>query len=214
MKTEIETTAEIPDRRAKLLEAALAVFSEKGVANAKIGTIVERAEASVGSLYHHFGTKEGLAAELFVQGLDQYWTQLKSNLRNAKSGRDVVSQLITSHIQWIMNNQDMARFLFGRRQAVSPEHEAKVRTVTGAHFKGLMAILQPHFRSGEFRQLPMELYAPVLMGPVQEMSRAYLSGRSKTDPSGLIDELVEVAYRGIATHPVALTSPDKGVKNV
>jgi AcrR family transcriptional regulator len=45
-----------------LLDAARAVFTEQGFADASIADVVERAGSSVGSLYHHFGGK----AELFI----------------------------------------------------------------------------------------------------------------------------------------------------
>ena len=45
-----------------LLDAARAVFTGQGFADASIADVVERAGSSVGSLYHHFGGK----AELFI----------------------------------------------------------------------------------------------------------------------------------------------------
>jgi len=45
-----------------LLDAARAVFTEQGFAEASIADVVERAGSSVGSLYHHFGGK----SELFI----------------------------------------------------------------------------------------------------------------------------------------------------
>jgi AcrR family transcriptional regulator len=45
-----------------LLDAARAVFTGQGFADASIADVVERAGSSVGSLYHHFGGK----SELFI----------------------------------------------------------------------------------------------------------------------------------------------------
>ena len=45
-----------------LLDAARAVFTGEGFADASIADVVERAGSSVGSLYHHFGGK----SELFI----------------------------------------------------------------------------------------------------------------------------------------------------
>lgn len=51
--------------RAGLLEAARAVFTASGFAEASIADVVARAGASVGSLYHHFGGKAELYLALF-----------------------------------------------------------------------------------------------------------------------------------------------------
>ena len=48
--------------RRVLLDAAREVFTERGFADAGVAEVVERAGASVGSLYHHFGGK----SELFL----------------------------------------------------------------------------------------------------------------------------------------------------
>lgn len=50
------------DTRRQVLAAALEVFLEKGYSQAGISDVVERADSSVGSVYHHFGGK----AELFT----------------------------------------------------------------------------------------------------------------------------------------------------
>jgi AcrR family transcriptional regulator len=54
--------------RRALLDAALEVFTEQGYANASIAEVVRRADASVGSLYHHFGGK----VHLFLAIWDEY----------------------------------------------------------------------------------------------------------------------------------------------
>lgn len=50
------------------LEAARTVFGERGFAEASVAEVVERAGASVGSLYHHFGGK----SELFLAVWDDH----------------------------------------------------------------------------------------------------------------------------------------------
>jgi len=50
-----------------LLDAARAVFAEQGFASASIADVVERADSSVGSLYHHFGGKSELFLALWQE---------------------------------------------------------------------------------------------------------------------------------------------------
>ena len=53
--------------RRALLDAARAVFTEQGFADASIAEVVERAGSSVGSLYHHFGGKSELFLTLWQE---------------------------------------------------------------------------------------------------------------------------------------------------
>jgi AcrR family transcriptional regulator len=56
------------ETREVLLNAAREVFCERGFADASVAGVVERANSSVGSLYHHFGGK----AELFLALWEQH----------------------------------------------------------------------------------------------------------------------------------------------
>jgi AcrR family transcriptional regulator len=205
---QIDDTADLApqtDRKSVILAAALAVFSEKGIEEATIEDIRQRSQASVGSIYHHFGTKEGIAAALFSQGLDDYWTQLIARAQGKPNAEETIHDLIAAHIGWVTSKPDLARFLFSRRQAVSPAYEQAIRQRTADHFKALFALLKPWFKQGALRRLSADLYAPLLMGPAQEFSRQWLSGRIQLDPRIAAKELSLAAWRSIATDPNSST---------
>lgn len=187
------------DRKSAILTAALAVFSEHGIEAATIDDIRQRSGASVGSIYHHFGNKEGLAAALFAQGLDDYWTRLIAAIAAAPDARLAIHAMLDTHVGWIVAKPDLARFLFARRQAVSQAHEDSIRQLTNQRFKQLFELFKPWFQQGLFRRLPSELYAPLLLGPAQELSRHWLGGRLAFDPRQAIEELSGAAWRSIAT---------------
>lgn len=200
--TATATSAPGIDRKEAILAAALAVFSKKGVDAATIDDIRRHSNASVGSIYHHFGTKEAIAATLFMQGLDNYWKQLIAAVQAAPTAERAIHGLIEANIEWIVAHPDLARFMFSRRQAVSAVHEQAVRECTAGHFKGMLAALKPWFAQGILRRLPHELYSPLLMSPSQELVRSWLGGRGKLDPRTAIDELSRAAWLSLACDPV------------
>lgn len=86
--------------RAALLTAAGAVFAASGYADASVDEIVEQAGTSVGTLYHHFGSK----ADLFVRLYLDY--QSRQHHRSARAFRSAVSDGMSD---------PMALFLAGTR---------------------------------------------------------------------------------------------------
>ncbi len=194
------------DRKTTILAAALAVFTEKGIEATTIDDIRQRSGASVGSIYHHFGTKESIAAALFAQGLDDYWARLIARTRTAHTAEQAIHVLLETHIGWIVDQPDLARFLFSRRQAVSPAHEDNIRKLTGNHFKVLFEMYKPWFKQGILRHLPFDLYGPLLMGPAQELARLWLSGRTSIDLRAAVDELSRAAWLSLATDAGRATS--------
>lgn len=204
---ELDTNSSPPplDRKSAILAAALAVFSEKGIEASTIDDIRQKSQSSVGSIYHHFGTKENIAAALFLQGLDDYWTRLIANASAQDTAEQLIHSLLETHIIWVKSNPDLARFLFARRQAVTAQHEATVKQFTNERFRTLLALFKPWFKQGVLRKLPAELYIPILMGPAHEFSRQWLSGRTQLEPLAVIEELSRAAWRSLATDNQELT---------
>lgn len=65
-ETEIRTTSE--QTRTRLLDAARDVFSQHGFQGATVREICRRAEANVAAVNYHFGSKDGLLAEVLNFG--------------------------------------------------------------------------------------------------------------------------------------------------
>lgn len=71
--------------RVALLAAAREVFVSKGFAEAGVTDVVARADASVGSLYHHFSGKADLYRTLFEEFQARQWQRTKYAAREARN---------------------------------------------------------------------------------------------------------------------------------
>ncbi|MDF2704706.1 MAG: TetR family transcriptional regulator [Nonomuraea muscovyensis] len=71
--------------RAALLQAAREVFVSKGFAEAGVTDVVGRADASVGSLYHHFSGKADLYLTLFEEFQAKQGRRTKQAVREARA---------------------------------------------------------------------------------------------------------------------------------
>jgi len=185
-------------RREEILQAALACFLEHGVDATTIEQIRDRSGASIGSLYHHFGNKERIAATLYLQGLRDFGESLLARLSAASDARAGVAAMVDSFIDWVLANPDWARFLFtARGQAVRGDVEEELKQANRAQAHALRAWLEPHIASGAIRRLPLELYRPLISGPVQDYTRAWLAGRVTSPPERFREEFVAAAWRAV-----------------
>ena len=69
----------LPERRQALLDAARAVFLERGFANATIDAVVERAGGSKATVYELFENKEGLFAALVAECAEELANLIKDH---------------------------------------------------------------------------------------------------------------------------------------
>ncbi len=101
--------------RQLLLDAARAVFAEKGLDLARIDEITDRADVGKGTFYYHFKNKEGLIREL-VQGLLR---ELIAEIDLRVSGKNTLAELLDTliqvHIEFFSNRwEDFVLFFQSR----------------------------------------------------------------------------------------------------
>src|SRR3954470_6176598 len=84
--------AEARDGRQALLDAALAVFAERGYRDASVDEIAERAGYSKGALYWHFSSKDDLFFALLEERIDRPWRETIDLLEFADPGRDMAPE--------------------------------------------------------------------------------------------------------------------------
>lgn len=176
-------------RRQAILDAALAVFLEHGVAAASMEEIRDRSGASIGSIYHHFDGKEGIAAALYNRALAGYQEGLLEVLRGASDTQAGIEGAVRHHLGWVTANPDRARYLLAERRASREQNRR--------FFARVNEWLAPRLRSGELRDVtPTVLYA-LWIGPSQELARHWLQGRVRRSPLADADVLASAAWNAL-----------------
>jgi AcrR family transcriptional regulator len=187
-------TAPATPRREAILEAALAEFNANGVAGASIEEIRRRSGASVGSIYHHFGGKEGIAEALYLEGLRDYQDGFLAALIGSASTRDGIKAGVLQHLSWIVSNRERARFLFLGRAASERSLAELNRRFLGAVTKWIA----PAVKCGELRDLTPELLTALWIGPSQELARLWLAGRTKSPLMDAAPVLADAAWKSLS----------------
>ena len=182
-------------RRDEILSAALAAFVEKGFAAATIEDVRRASGASTGSIYHHFGGKEGLAAALYVEGLADYQRGFVERLRGARDPESAVKGLVRHHLRWVEANPELASFLLGRRETeVLAATAEPMRELNRAFLAEVTELLGPWLESAALKRLPLDVLDAVLLGPCHEYTRHWLAGRTKTPIRTAERALAEAAW--------------------
>ncbi len=162
-------------RRRQILDAALELFLKAGVGNCRLEDLLERSGASVGSFYHHFGGKPGLAAALYLEILEDFHSDFLAELFKHKSARAGIRAMVGHHLRWVTQNPNRAAYLF---QCLEPEVAAVCRDheneMTTAFLGQCFAWLNQGAAGGQLRKLsPLEYYV-LWMGPTLELTRTWL----------------------------------------
>jgi AcrR family transcriptional regulator len=185
-------------RRETILQAALECFNERGFAAATVEEIRRRSGASVGSIYHHFGGKESIAAELYVEGLRGYQEGFLRALETAEGAEAGTRALVQHHLHWLEHNPELARFLMNRRETELIEAtKVRVRELNRSFFPQVTAWVERWVNAGALRPMSADLREPVLLGPCQEFSRLWLAGRTRISLRRAEAELADATWNAV-----------------
>ena len=185
-------------RRSEILDAALASYAELGWASTTIADVRSRSGASTGSIYHHFGTKEGIAASLYAELLRGYHDSLLERVGRARSARGLVRGIVLHHLDWAADNPDRARFLMEMRSTEAVRsHEAELREATKRLLRAIRDRIERHVEAGAIVRMPRSLYAPILIGPAHDVVRHWLRGRMHLDLADARGPLADAAWRAL-----------------
>lgn len=181
-------------RRRAILDAALECFVERGVEATTIEAIRDRSGASTGSVYHHFGSKEGIAAALYLDALGSYQEGAVAAMHERG-----IDGLVRHHVVWIAGSPDLARFLLAHRD---PEVVAASRDELATLNRAFFDEVRAWAAASDVRDLPLDLLYAVTLGPAQEWARLWLAGRAETDPETAARILADAATVAIRKEPL------------
>jgi AcrR family transcriptional regulator len=105
-------TREKAARREAILEAAKAVFAEKGLRAATMDDIAERAELGKGTLYLHFRSKEDVYAALMQAGLARVAERFRAAIDPAGPADENLRRILRAYYQFYQEEPDYFRLLY------------------------------------------------------------------------------------------------------
>jgi AcrR family transcriptional regulator len=185
-------------RRETILQAALECFTERGFTATTVEEIRQRSGASIGSIYHHFGGKEGIAAELYVEGLRGYQEGFLRAIETTDGAEAGIRSLVRHHLRWVEQNPSLAQFLMNRRETeLLAATKARVRDLNRSFFPRVTAWVERWVEAGALRPLSADLREPVLLGPCQEFSRLWLAGRTRISLGRAERELADATWNAV-----------------
>ena len=165
-------------RRGDILDSALELFGSAGFALTSVQDIARGAQASVGSLYHHFAGKEDIAAALYFEARADYDRTLRRAMgKGHETAENAVRGLVSHDLRWTERNEQLARFVVKSRdpQVVG---DRSIETADDRILSGVRLWLDPWIDAGAIKRLPIALLDALVLGPTASFTRHWLTGRA------------------------------------
>lgn len=182
----------------QLLDTALALVREHGVSHLTVQQLSARSGVSMGSLYHHFGSRDGVVFALYRRSLERMLGDISGAVLEHRSPRAGVRALVKAYLAWVAAHRDEARVIYGVTEAeLSAAHRAEIDALGARVVAPLTAWLEPHVESGRILTLAPGLLEIMLIGPAAEAARRILSGAPGFGFDEAMAVLPDAAWRAV-----------------
>ncbi|MFF6966558.1 TetR/AcrR family transcriptional regulator [Streptomyces anthocyanicus] len=159
-----------------LLDAALRVYADAGEQGLTVSAVTRASGVSLGSLYHHFGSIDGLVNALLTRWLGRLLGELADAVGDSRDARTGVRALVRAYLGFVQAHPDVSRLLHSSRaDQVGMEQGRELRDVQEARMPPLTSWVLRHVERGEIAPLSPALLESLLLGPVVGVSRRWLT---------------------------------------
>lgn len=180
----MENEKEPQTTRERVLAAAKSLFASRGYENTSTVAVARAARTSESQLFKHFGSKEGLLAEIFESGWGKVH-ELLAGQRLAGSPRERLRTVLGVVLATMKQDPQLKQLLLLEGRRVRKEGQLVMLTGGFMRLVGLLDSLLEEMRSAsELRpDLPVEVVRSALMGMVEGLLRDELLAHTAPYPA-------------------------------
>ncbi|WP_223690930.1 SACE_7040 family transcriptional regulator [Leifsonia poae] len=186
------------DRRAALLEAAAALFAERGFNGVSIEDLGAAAGVSGPAVYRHFPSKQAMLAALLV-GVSEHLLEGGTEVASAADGpAGALRALIAFHVDFALTEPDTIRVQDRDLDSLSEAERREVRRLQRRYIElwmEVLATLHPSLSTGERR-----MRVQAAFGLINSTPHSARVGGTSIDTSAARPVLERMAWAGLNAH--------------
>ncbi|MEV3952309.1 TetR/AcrR family transcriptional regulator [Streptomyces halstedii] len=160
----------------QVLDTAMRIYASSGEAGLTLGALTKASKVSSGSIYHHFGSLDGVIAALALRSLDQLLHTLATAVSEAANARSGIQAAVLAYLDFAKNHPEAARIM----HSVTADRESMTRAgplreSQEARLSPIALWIRAHQESGELADLSAPVIESLAMGPVVAVVRRWLT---------------------------------------
>jgi len=137
-------------RRREVLEAAVAVFSERGYRATSMADIAARLGMGKASLYHYVASKEEVLIELYEDVLRESVIAARRIAEAEGTALDALAEMIADRVAYTCRNRELLRVFFEEEAELPARQQARLIRVRNEYEETLLGVVAAGEAAGEF----------------------------------------------------------------
>jgi len=177
--------ARAPEKRERILGAALRLFTTRGFHQTPTARISREAGVSTGTLFHYFPDKNTLIDELYLSIQREVAGAVRKRDDASLPVRDRLGRCFRAYLTWGVSNPGKVRFLSLFYN--SPRIGEEVKKEAHREFRWLEELSLAAVREGAIRDLPREFYAVMIPQVLQGILLLIASGETGMSEEEIVE---------------------------
>lgn len=182
----------------QLLTAALRVYATSGQQGFTVSAVVKASGVSLGSLYHHFGSFDGLAAALYIRCMGELFDEMVGALERSRTARTGIRAFVHAYLRFTKERRDAALFLHASAYSgYLAVHAEEIRVAKEAKLAPMAQWMGARMLKGEIAPVPPAVIEVLVIGPPCEAARRWLSDTYDVDLDEVARYLPDAIWRSL-----------------
>jgi len=193
--TNTTTNVDTSPVRERILKAALQLFTNKGFHNVSVHDVQQQANVSIGSIYKHFGGKQGIAKELYYHLLREKEALIESAIANHDSVKGRCTEIIRLLFEHTETDREAMSFMLNSRHKEFLPDEPPI--CNAAPFVLMRDIMKAGIDNGELRSMDAWVATAAVFGGAIRLIQLRLDGIIDQPLISSLDDVLDAAWEGM-----------------
>jgi TetR/AcrR family fatty acid metabolism transcriptional regulator len=203
-----------PDKRRRILDAAVGVFAQHGFYTARVSQIAREANVADGTIYLYFKNKEDILIQVFIDAMDEILRRQEGALAGLVDPVVRLETFVRVHFQSVAESRALAEVITVELRQSSKFMRNTDMKPFGRYLGIIARIVEDGMREGLFtNSLSPRMVARAIFGTIDELALEWaMGGREDSLPeaSRLVTQLF---LSGLLRRPEADLSSTQGVRS-
>jgi len=179
----------------QVLSATLSLFTQKGYFNTSVHDIARESGVSIGSIYHHFKDKEGVASALYNNLIDRMEAELSQIMNTHSSAHDRCRAVIEMLFSITEKEPEVMEFMLYAKHSEFLPNEVPV--CSSKPFELMREMVKQGMTTGEIRVMDVMVASTCLFGGSIRMITSRLDGLLPKPLSSYLDDIWTCSWRAV-----------------
>jgi TetR/AcrR family fatty acid metabolism transcriptional regulator len=188
------------DKRRRILDGAVQVFSRSGFFNSKVAHVAREAGVADGTIYLYFKNKEDLLIQVFIDTMETTISRQLAALEGLTDPSEKLQSFIHVHFDVVKDNPNLAEVLTVELRQSAKFMRGNDLRLFGQYLGIIASIIEEGQEMGVFaRQISARSAARAVFGALDELQLEWATSEPAQSVNEVCGNLVELLLNGLRT---------------